>query len=99
MDVPWQQKRGSAGLAIPPPTCWFAVGTAGFEPATSASRTLRAAKLRYVPKGLSLADLFFGARSGFRLGLGSGGGGLGRRLALLFGGQEGLGRAAEGAGV
>ena len=25
------------------------VGTAGFEPATSASRTLRAAKLRYVP--------------------------------------------------
>jgi hypothetical protein len=27
------------------------VGTAGFEPATSASRTLRAAKLRYVPIG------------------------------------------------
>ena len=25
------------------------VGTAGFEPATSASRTLRATKLRYVP--------------------------------------------------
>ncbi len=27
------------------------VGTAGFEPATSASRTLRATKLRYVPRG------------------------------------------------
>jgi hypothetical protein len=27
------------------------VGTAGFEPATSASRTLRATKLRYVPSG------------------------------------------------
>ena len=31
------------------------VGTAGFEPATSASRTLRATKLRYVPRSFSVA--------------------------------------------
>src|SRR5438132_6772906 len=31
------------------PAAWPAVGTAGFEPATSATRTLRATKLRYVP--------------------------------------------------
>src|SRR5438067_13590112 len=31
------------------------VGTAGFEPATSASRTLRATKLRHVPSSRSLA--------------------------------------------
>ena len=30
-------------------TWCFMVGTAGLEPATSASRTLRATKLRYVP--------------------------------------------------
>ena len=35
----------------------FLVGTAGFEPATSASRTLRAAKLRHVPRGDSLSGL------------------------------------------
>jgi len=39
------------------------VGTAGFEPAASASRTLRAAKLRYVPirkiLGLTLAAGFW----------------------------------------
>ncbi len=28
------------------------VGTAGFEPATSSSRTMRATKLRYVPRGV-----------------------------------------------
>ena len=28
----------------------FLVGTAGFEPATSSSRTMRATKLRHVPK-------------------------------------------------
>jgi hypothetical protein len=33
-----------------PPDPPVEVGTAGFEPATSASRTLRATKLRYVPK-------------------------------------------------
>jgi hypothetical protein len=33
-----------------PLTSTFVVGTAGFEPTTSASRTLRATKLRYVPK-------------------------------------------------
>src|SRR5438132_8516646 len=31
--------------------CSDLVGTAGFEPATSASRTLRATKLRHVPSG------------------------------------------------
>src|SRR5438477_186318 len=32
------------------------VGTAGFEPATSATRTLRATKLRYVPPAIKPAD-------------------------------------------
>ena len=30
------------------------VGTVGFEPTTSSSRTMRATKLRYVPKARSL---------------------------------------------
>src|SRR5581483_7223183 len=81
------RRGGSLVSAIPPLTCSFSVGTAGFEPATSASRTLRAAKLRYVPKGQSLADVLFRSGSGF--------GG----PALLLGGQERLDRAAEGAGV
>ncbi len=39
---------GAAAFRGPPPI--VRVGTAGFEPATSASRTLRATKLRYVPR-------------------------------------------------
>jgi hypothetical protein len=39
------------------------VGVTGFEPATSASRTLRATKLRYTPKvsltGVIIAKNFF----------------------------------------
>src|SRR3990172_13263722 len=44
MEVFADQSCGEKAL-----TSTFLVGTAGFEPATSASRTLRAAKLRHVP--------------------------------------------------
>jgi hypothetical protein len=37
------------------PDQWLVVGKAGFEPATSASRTLRAAKLRHFPFCVGLA--------------------------------------------
>ena len=40
---------GKSAVLSNGPAWGFWVGTAGFEPATSASRTLRAAKLRYVP--------------------------------------------------
>jgi hypothetical protein len=43
--------QGPGGRAL---TRTFVVGTAGLEPATSASRTLRATKLRYVPIGHDL---------------------------------------------
>jgi hypothetical protein len=49
--APPKERRALAGRTIIPalPGGWHMVGTAGFEPATSASRTLRATKLRYVP--------------------------------------------------
>lgn len=42
------------------------VGTAGFEPTTSASRTLRATKLRHVPIGGSVSEDGFEARFPFK---------------------------------
>src|SRR3954452_4789057 len=49
----FQVRRGRSHVAIAPVV--YRVGTAGFEPATSASRTLRATKLRYVPEPVSVA--------------------------------------------
>ena len=46
--------------------CRSRVGTAGFEPATSASRTLRATKLRYVPRPVSVAPARAGSAVGQR---------------------------------
>ena len=48
------RRRPAAGRGAhdsPPAPCGALVGAAGFEPAASASRTLRAAKLRYAPAG------------------------------------------------
>jgi hypothetical protein len=42
-------KGAGRGQVGEPLTSTFVVGTVGFEPTTSASRTLRAAKLRHVP--------------------------------------------------
>ena len=49
MNVRCNRKGAGRGQVGKPLTSTFVVGTAGFEPATSASRTLRATKLRHVP--------------------------------------------------
>ena len=47
--LPWQSKARPSCAMIGPLTCDFPVGVTGFEPATSASRTQRATKLRHTP--------------------------------------------------
>ena len=53
---PRRARTDLEGGPFGPPSGASRVGTAGFEPATSASRTLRATKLRYVPRPASVAS-------------------------------------------